>query len=92
MSSRIKYRSRLAILVDILEVIAEGETKPTRIMYGANLSYDRLQKYLDYLIRMGLINEIKDNEEVRYRITEKGLQFIKDARRVLEFMRAFGLE
>lgn len=92
MSSRIKYRSRLAILVDILEVIAEGETKPTRIMYGANLSYDRLQKYLDYLVRMGLINEIKDNEEVRYRITEKGLQFIKDARRVLEFMRAFGLE
>jgi len=91
MNSRTKYRSRLAILVDILEVIAEGESKPTRIMYGANLSYDRLQKYLDYLIRMGLINELKD-EEVRYHITEKGLQFIKDAKKVLEFMRAFGLE
>ena len=89
---RPKYRSRLSIIVSILEAIASGEDKPTRIMYHANLSYDRLQKYLSSLVEMGLIEEIKMDVGMRYRLTPQGHTFLRDARRIVNFMRAFGFE
>ena len=90
---RVRYRSRIRICVDILRVILrEGEVGPTRILYGANLSYDRLTKYLSYLIDLGLIEEVKRGDHVVYRLTEKGLQFLSEFRRVERFSRAFGIE
>ncbi len=87
-----RYRSRLGIVVNILEVLASGEEKPTRIMYGTNLSYDRLQRYLASLVEMGLVEEVRVEEGVRYRITRQGLDFLSEAKRIVEFMRAFGFE
>ena len=74
-------RSRLEIYVDILKVVSEGTEKPTRIMYRANLSWPRLQEYLDSLIRQGLLVEEERGERRRYRGTEKGF-------RVLRYFRA----
>ena len=87
-----RYRSRLSIVVSILEVIASGEERPTRIMYGANLSYDRLQKYLSSLVEMGLVKEEYTKSGSRYRLTPQGYEFLRNARRIVEFMRAFGFE
>ena len=70
-------RSRLEIYFDLLKVVERGVDKPTRIMYRSNLSWPRLQKYLDSLVRHDLLVENEINEKRRYRITEKGFKVLK---------------
>ena len=85
-----KYRSELKILVDILNVIKqEKETKPTKILYRANLSHDRLNKYLEKLMSMDLVNEIII-ESRAYMLTEKGHEFLKEFNKFEKFASAFG--
>ena len=79
MSSR---RSRFEIYVDILTEIMTGSNKPTRIMYGANLSYKPLKSILHSLLDQGLIEEdegkIKDKRtKVKYILTNKGLNVVR---------------
>ncbi|MEM4198761.1 MAG: winged helix-turn-helix domain-containing protein, partial [Nitrososphaerota archaeon] len=53
-----EYRSRLRIYIDILEsVSSQGTARITVIMRDANLSYDRLVKYLDELVSRGLLEK-----------------------------------
>jgi predicted transcriptional regulator len=89
--SAAKYRSQLRIYVDIMRVIQrEGnEAKPTRILYGANLSHDRLVKYLDELKTLAVIQESGTDEKV-YSLTQKGIEFLNNFRRVESFASAFG--
>ena len=86
-----KYRSQFRIFVDILRVIQrEGnEAKPTRILYGANLSHDRLVKYLEELKGLGVIQESRPDEKV-YGLTQKGIEFLDNFRKVEDFAGAFG--
>ena len=86
-----KYRSQLRIYVDIMRVIQrEGnEAKPTRILYGANLSHDRLVKYLEELKTLAVIQESGTDERV-YSLTQKGIEFLNNFRRVESFASAFG--
>lgn len=88
-----KYRSQARILADILRAIyREGDAKPTRILYSANLSHDRLTKFLLQLKGMELIEEVSLNESERvYRLTEKGSTFLKEFKKVEEFAESFGL-
>ncbi len=51
-------RSKLEIYLDVLKVIKEGATKPTRIMYGSNLSWKLLQGVLNSMANQDLIEEI----------------------------------
>ena len=71
-----RYRSRIQIAANILEITKNGSRKP-RIMYLGNLSFDLLQKYLDLLARIGLI-EVQDGGERTYVATEKGQHFLED--------------
>jgi len=88
-----KYRSQFRIFVDIMRVIQrEGnEAKPTRILYGANLSHDRLVKYLEELKELGVIQESGSNEKV-YHLTQKGVEFLNNFRKVEAFAGAFGFK
>jgi predicted transcriptional regulator len=88
-----KYRSQLRIYVDIMRVIQrEGnEAKPTRILYGANLSHDRLVKYLDELKTLEVIQETGTDEKF-YSLTQKGIEFMNNFRRVESFASAFGFK
>jgi predicted transcriptional regulator len=74
-------RGRLEIYTQVLEIIHEGETKPTRIMYGANLSWNNFQDVLNSLMGRGLIEEklIHEgrNEVKRYEITPIGVNVIQ---------------
>lgn len=86
------YRSKLRICYDILLAIRSegGECGPTRILYKANLSHDRLTKYLSMLLEKDLIEEIKAKGKTIYRLTPRGREFIREFEKVDEFARAFG--
>jgi predicted transcriptional regulator len=87
-----KYRSQMKIYVDIMRVIQreENRAKPTRILYGANLSYDRLLKHLDELKTLGVIEEIVESDDRFYKLTQKGIEFLNQFRAVERFATAFG--
>jgi predicted transcriptional regulator len=88
-----KYRSQLRIYVDMMYVIQRenNEAKPTRILYGANLSHDRLVKYLEELESLGVIQETGIDDKV-YSLTQKGIEFLNNFRRVESFASAFGFK
>ena len=92
-------RSRLELIFDILLAIQNkgGTIKPTHLMYKSNLSHKLLNSYLDELIQKELVQI--NQEFVRKKkapnkivvITEKGLGFLAEFRRMREFTDAFGL-
>ena len=67
-----------------------GEGDPR--LYKANLSHDRLTKYLQQLEESGLISKEQDGDRTAYLITDKGTRFIAEFRKMEEFADAFGLE
>ena len=68
-----KNRKRLEIVRDLLSAASE-KSKKTKIMYGANLSYKLLEKYLEALLGSGLL-ECVDNSF--YVITWRGKEFLQ---------------
>jgi predicted transcriptional regulator len=96
MSKKRPYRSKMRILADMMRAIQrEGEegAGPTKILYSANLSHDRLTQYLDELVEKELIEEIDpENNNRSYLLTEKGREFLKEFVRIERFSEAFGIE
>jgi len=88
-----EYRSKTRIYADILNSIMKhgGKSGPTRILYGANLSYDRLMKHLSQLIGLGLVQEEKEGDEVVFKLTDKGRAFVLEFIKVEKFAEAFGI-
>ena len=86
------YRSRVRIYYDILNaVLNQGHARIAAIMRDANLSYDRLQRYLEELAEKGLLARRQDDPSLFY-VTEKGLRFVEEFQRFMRLARAFGLE
>lgn len=87
-------RSTFEIYLDILRYMKEfgPQCKPTRIMYGANLSWKGMKDYLSSLIDRGLIktegaalknpgygtsSKTDKRSKVTYTITPKGEELIR---------------
>jgi predicted transcriptional regulator len=89
-------RSKFEIYIDILTEIKSGTVIPTRIMYGANLSWKPLKQILKTLTVQGLIAEQSmGNGDKRtkkaYALTERGdnvLKYFNRAKGLLELERA----
>jgi predicted transcriptional regulator len=96
MNRKRAYRSKMRILADMMRAIqSEGEegAGPTKILYAANLSHDRLTQYLDELIEKELIKEENSENDSRvYFLTEKGREFLREFVRIERFSEAFGIE
>ncbi|TET05954.1 MAG: hypothetical protein E3J86_15405 [Candidatus Thorarchaeota archaeon] len=96
MSRKRAYRSKMRILADMMRAIqSEGEdgAGPTKILYAANLSHDRLTQYLEELVEKHLIKEAEPKSDNRiYFLTEKGREFLKEYVRMERFSEAFGIE
>ena len=60
-------------MADILAIVSDN-AKKTRIMYGANLSYKVLQKYLAEVVGASLAEY--DDGSQRYILTSKGEKFL----------------
>ena len=67
-----KNRCSLDIVQTILS-IASVRARKTKIMYGANLSFRQVQKYLSVLLRNGLLEHDVDSG---YLITKAGKEFL----------------
>ena len=75
-----KYRSKIEIMSQILQMANGHSAAKTRLMYGVFLSYEQLKEYLGILVQSGLIELLEDTQT--YKTTEKGLKFLK----LLEYM------
>ena len=84
-------RSRFEMYVDVLTEIKSGTGLPTRIMYGANMSWNPLKNTLEKLKVKGFIAEQPihgNNISTRsYILTEKGdnvLNYLKTVNNILD--------
>ncbi|HIJ10457.1 TPA: hypothetical protein HA278_00240 [Candidatus Woesearchaeota archaeon] len=93
-------RSRLELIFDILLAIQNkgGVIKPTHLMYKSNLSHKLLNNYLEELLEKELVvireeeaKKKKQKSSKKVHITDKGLSFLAEFRRMREFTDAFGL-
>lgn len=85
-------RTKLDVIHDILVVmqVNGGSTRPTPLMYKANLSSKLLESYLLELKSKGMI-EIKEHGHRTVSLTESGYDFITRYKMMKEFQDAFGL-
>ncbi len=68
-------RDMLAIMLKILD-IANEPVKKTHILYSAGINFYQLSRYLNFLLKLGLIEELSE-PYVGYRTTEKGRACMK---------------
>ena len=72
-------RSPMEMVCDILKVVSSGPTKPTHILYKANMSWKVLSSYLDFLTSSGMLDK-EDQEGGKrstYCLTLKGRKILK---------------
>jgi len=90
MGNETKRRSKLDIMIKVLSTIRDGEHKPTKIMYAANMSWNLTQRVFEDLVEQGMlnINEMPGAKRStkRYNLTEKGqkvLEYFEGAKTLL---------
>jgi predicted transcriptional regulator len=76
MEKNFMKRGRLEIIYEILS-ICQKPTQKTRILYGCNLSYEQLSRYMKYLTSRDLLCSIVVDEKKLYQVTEKGRTFLE---------------
>jgi len=81
-----KRRDKLYIIAEILEIAKEGTLK-TQIMYRGNLSFTQLNDYLNFMLKINLIDKIVQNDKEIYKATEKGLDFLQRYREITELLK-----
>ena len=71
-------------MADILRL---GQAGKTEIMYGANMSYRQLQRYLGYLTEKGFIDTTKvGNPVTQYKVNKKGFRLLENIEHLLEML------
>jgi len=70
-------RSRMDIVVDILEAAKNGVNK-TAIVYRTNLNFTLAEKYLELLEKQGLL----ENKSEKYITSDKGKVFLAKAKEI----------
>ena len=87
-------RSNVAIIADMLRLGGNGNgAGKTEIMYGANMSYYQLKKYLNFLLSQGFIDSLaRENSHMTYHVTEKGQELLGSIDKVMEILELKGLD
>ncbi len=68
--------------MDIIKAVADGREKPTHVMYRANLSWIRLNRYLDFLVKQGFLKENLVDQATTFSITQKGKDVLAYYRKI----------
>jgi len=83
-------RDRLKIYGDLLAVLNE-EAKKEKIVLSwvqvrVNLPFDRLKGFIQDLINLGLVED-----EISFKLTEKGKEYLREYEQVLRFIKRMGI-
>jgi predicted transcriptional regulator len=70
-------RSKLESYEAILEVLMKTQLPIDNIAYETNMDCTALARYLEFLIKNGLIEERLSNDKTIYAITERGIAVFK---------------
>jgi len=82
-----RRRDKLFIIAEILEIAKDGTLK-TQIMYRANLSFTQLNDYLNFMLKIKLLDKILRNDKETYKATDKGLDFLLRYREITELLKS----
>ena len=66
-------RANIQIIGDILRLKDAGKTE---IMYSVNMSYNQLEKYLDFLLEGGFLRKVNGKRIPVYQTTPKGRKLL----------------
>lgn len=91
------YRTHVRIIGDILtttkdDALDEEGASVTQLIRKANLSHKRISKLLDVLVSQGLLEQTSSERTCKYKISEKGMEFLKAYHEFKEFADNFGLK
>lgn len=84
-------RTRVEILVDILDTLAHDPTNPTRLATLVNMPYDRLKPIVRELEAKGIIRSVKSERSTILELTPKGIELLKELKRLKKVLQDFGL-
>ena len=89
------YRTSVKIVADVLSAARDNGSSEgvgiTLLLRRANLSYTRMVRILNDLVGSGLLEELEQERGNRYRISDRGLQFLTAYGRFEDFAKSFGL-
>ena len=90
------YRTHMSIIGDILSTTRdespdEAGSSVTYLIRKANVSHGRLSKILDTLVQQGLLEQSSSDRACKYRISERGRDFLQAYKGFREFADSFGL-
>ena len=88
------YRSQVKIVADVLSSINDGNDGETglgitRIIQKANLSYGRATKIITRLVDSGLIEQVTVNNNQRYILSHKGIEYLRSHSDFADFAESF---
>ena len=91
------YRSQVKIVADVLSSINDGNDGETglgitRIIQKANLSYGRATKIITRLVDSGLIDQGTVNNNQRYILSHKGIEYLRSHSDFADFAESFGMK
>lgn len=90
------YRTHMSIIGDILattrdDVPDETGASVTYLIRKANVSHGRISKILETLVHQGLLEQTTSERACKYKISQKGREFLQAYRGFREFADTFGL-
>jgi predicted transcriptional regulator len=86
---KVARRDKMKIYGDLLSILQSeknNEVVLTRLQVKLNVPFDRLKQYLTQLRELGLIED-----ETPPKLTEKGKEYIREYKKVLDFMKRMGI-
>ena len=91
------YRTHVRIIADILNTARDNSDNGagvsiTVLIRKANVSYARITKILGRLVDVGLLEEIPEDKASKYKISERGMEFLKAYGNFQNFVESFGLK
>ena len=87
---KIQRRDKLKIYGDLLSALRSESSAErivlTQVQARIKVPFDRLKTYITELVDLGLVQD-----EASLELTRKGLQYLREYERVLDFMERMGL-
>lgn len=75
---RVRRRSRMEVLVDVVQATALGPCRPTQVMRQANISYSEFKEIVEILERKGLVKSETSFAGKFFQTTAEGLQLLSE--------------